>query len=66
MAGNLSATDLALTKIPLMPVLLRAKIAKSTIINVAGIDGITGTGDDQIIGVVGATTPTFGKYIFKW
>jgi 2',3'-cyclic-nucleotide 2'-phosphodiesterase (5'-nucleotidase family) len=34
------------------------RLARSTIITVAGADGIQGTADDQRIGIVGATTPT--------
>jgi len=37
---------------------IKGKIAKSTIITVAGADGILGNGDDERIGIVGATTPT--------
>jgi 2',3'-cyclic-nucleotide 2'-phosphodiesterase (5'-nucleotidase family) len=37
---------------------LKNRIAKSTVITVAGNDGQTGTQDDQRIGIVGATTPT--------
>ncbi|MEA5477924.1 choice-of-anchor I family protein [Pseudanabaena galeata UHCC 0370] len=36
---------------------IKGKIAESTVITVAGIDGILGTADDQKIGIVGATTP---------
>jgi 2',3'-cyclic-nucleotide 2'-phosphodiesterase (5'-nucleotidase family) len=57
-AGNLSATDLAANQNTAHASSIKGKIAKSTIINVAGIDGITGTADDQRIGIVGATTPT--------
>ncbi len=37
---------------------IKGKIAESTVITVAGIDGVLGTADDQKIGIVGATTPT--------
>ncbi|PZU97420.1 MAG: bifunctional metallophosphatase/5'-nucleotidase [Pseudanabaena sp.] len=37
---------------------IKGKIAESTVITVAGIDGVMGTADDQKIGIVGATTPT--------
>jgi 2',3'-cyclic-nucleotide 2'-phosphodiesterase (5'-nucleotidase family) len=37
---------------------IKGKIAESTVITVAGLDGIMGTADDQKIGIVGATTPT--------
>ncbi|BAZ89434.1 5'-Nucleotidase domain protein [Raphidiopsis curvata NIES-932] len=60
-AGNLSATDLAANQNTADAGSIRGKIAKSTIINVAGIDGITGTADDQRIGIVGATTPTLAN-----
>jgi 5'-nucleotidase / UDP-sugar diphosphatase len=36
---------------------IKGKIAKSTVITVAGADGISGTADDEKIGIVGATTP---------
>jgi 2',3'-cyclic-nucleotide 2'-phosphodiesterase (5'-nucleotidase family) len=60
-AGNLSATDLAANQNTADASSIKGKIAKSTIINVAGIDGITGTADDQRIGIVGATTPTLAN-----
>ncbi|KRH95609.1 hypothetical protein [Cylindrospermopsis sp. CR12] len=60
-AGNLSATDLAPNQNTAHASSIKGKIAKSTIINVAGIDGITGTADDQRIGIVGATTPTLAN-----
>ncbi|MBU6346817.1 MAG: bifunctional metallophosphatase/5'-nucleotidase, partial [Cyanobacteria bacterium REEB494] len=60
-AGNLSATDLAPNQNTADASSIKSKIAKSTIINVAGIDGITGTADDQRIGIVGATTPTLAN-----
>jgi 2',3'-cyclic-nucleotide 2'-phosphodiesterase (5'-nucleotidase family) len=37
---------------------IKGKIAESTVITVAGLDGVIGTADDQRIGIVGATTPT--------
>lgn len=40
---------------------IKGKIAKSTVITVAGIDELLGTGDDQKIGIVGATTPTLAS-----
>ncbi|WP_256860749.1 bifunctional metallophosphatase/5'-nucleotidase [Cylindrospermopsis raciborskii] len=60
-ADNLSATDLAANQNTADASSIKGKIAKSTIINVAGIDGITGTADDQRIGIVGATTPTLAN-----
>lgn len=37
---------------------LDGQIAESTVITVAGEDGVLGTDDDEQIGIVGATTPT--------
>lgn len=37
---------------------LDGEIAESTVITVAGEDGVLGTDDDERIGIVGATTPT--------
>jgi 2',3'-cyclic-nucleotide 2'-phosphodiesterase (5'-nucleotidase family) len=37
---------------------IKGKIAKSTVITVAGADNVLGTADDEKIGIVGATTPT--------
>jgi 2',3'-cyclic-nucleotide 2'-phosphodiesterase (5'-nucleotidase family) len=36
---------------------IAGRIAKSTVITVAGIDGVVGTEDDERIGIVGVTTP---------
>ena len=60
-AGNLGATDLAANQNTADASTIKGKIAKSTVINVAGIDGLTGTADDQKIGIVGATTPTLAN-----
>jgi 2',3'-cyclic-nucleotide 2'-phosphodiesterase (5'-nucleotidase family) len=60
-AGNLSATDLAANQNTADASTIKGKIAKSTVINVAGIDGLVGTPDDQRIGIVGATTPTLSN-----
>ncbi|HEY9630302.1 MAG TPA: 5'-nucleotidase C-terminal domain-containing protein [Coleofasciculaceae cyanobacterium] len=56
--GNLRSTDLAANQSTAEASSIRGKLAESTVITVAGNDGITGTADDQKIGVVGATTPT--------
>jgi 5'-nucleotidase / UDP-sugar diphosphatase len=37
---------------------IKGKLAKSTVITVAGADNVLGTADDEKIGIVGATTPT--------
>jgi 2',3'-cyclic-nucleotide 2'-phosphodiesterase (5'-nucleotidase family) len=55
--GNLSASDLATNQITAEASTIKGKIAKSTVITVAGNDGVLGNADDQKIGVVGATTP---------
>ena len=60
-AGNLGATDLAANQNTADASTIKGKIAKSTVINVAGIDGLVGTPDDQKIGIVGATTPTLAN-----
>ncbi len=57
-AGNLSNSDLAANQTTAEASTIRGKLAKSTVITVAGTDGLTGTPDDQRIGIVGATTPT--------
>ncbi|MBI4783389.1 MAG: 5'-nucleotidase C-terminal domain-containing protein [Oscillatoriophycideae cyanobacterium NC_groundwater_1537_Pr4_S-0.65um_50_18] len=56
--GNLRSTDLATNQATAEASSIRGKLAESTVITVAGNDGVTGTADDQKIGVVGATTPT--------
>jgi uncharacterized protein len=56
--GNLAATDLATNQTTAEANTIKGKIAKSTVITVAGVDGISGNADDQKIGIVGATTPT--------
>jgi 2',3'-cyclic-nucleotide 2'-phosphodiesterase (5'-nucleotidase family) len=60
-AGNLGATDIAANQNTADASTIKGKIAKSTVINVAGIDGLVGTPDDQRIGIVGATTPTLSN-----
>ena len=60
-AGNLAVTDLAANQNTDAASTIKGKIAKSTVINVAGIDGLVGTPDDQKIGIVGATTPTLAN-----
>jgi 5'-nucleotidase / UDP-sugar diphosphatase len=55
--GNLAASDLATNQTTAEANTIRGKLAKSTVITVAGNDGILGNGDDQKIGIVGATTP---------
>jgi 2',3'-cyclic-nucleotide 2'-phosphodiesterase / 3'-nucleotidase / 5'-nucleotidase len=57
-AGNLSASDLATNQTTAEASTIKGKLAKSTVITVAGTDGILGNSDDQKIGIVGATTPT--------
>jgi 2',3'-cyclic-nucleotide 2'-phosphodiesterase (5'-nucleotidase family) len=59
--GNLATTDLAANQNTADASTIKGKIAKSTVINVAGIDGLVGTPDDQRIGIVGATTPTLAS-----
>lgn len=56
--GNLAASDLAANQTTAEASTIKGKIAKSTVITVAGVDGIAGNADDQKIGIVGATTPT--------
>jgi len=56
-AGNLRATDFSTDPVAEAST-IKGKIAESTVITVAGIDGVLGTTDDQKIGIVGATTPT--------
>jgi predicted extracellular nuclease/uncharacterized protein YjiK/2',3'-cyclic-nucleotide 2'-phosphodiesterase (5'-nucleotidase family) len=56
--GNLAASDLATNQTTAEANTIKGKIAKSTLITVAGVDGIAGNADDQKIGIVGATTPT--------
>ena len=57
-AGNLSTSDLATNQTTSEASTIKGKLAKSTVITVAGNDGISFTADDQRIGIVGATTPT--------
>ncbi|WP_017655597.1 choice-of-anchor I family protein [Fortiea contorta] len=57
-AGNLAASDLATNQTTAEASTIKNKLAKSTVITVAGNDGVLGTADDQKIGIVGATTPT--------
>ncbi|MEI6332042.1 MAG: choice-of-anchor I family protein [Pseudanabaena sp. ELA645] len=56
--GNLATTDLATNQTTAEASTIKGKLAKSTVITVAGNDGISFTADDQKIGIVGATTPT--------
>ena len=56
-AGNLRSTDLATNQNTAEASTIKSKLAKSTVITIAGTDGILGNSDDQKIGVVGATTP---------
>jgi 2',3'-cyclic-nucleotide 2'-phosphodiesterase (5'-nucleotidase family) len=55
--ANLAASDLATNQTTAEANTIRGKLAKSTVITVAGNDGILGNSDDQKIGIVGATTP---------
>ncbi|MFH7030605.1 MAG: bifunctional metallophosphatase/5'-nucleotidase [Heteroscytonema crispum UTEX LB 1556] len=55
--ANISASDLAANQDTAEANSINGKIAKSTVITVAGNDGILGNADDQKIGIVGATTP---------
>ncbi|MBD2175752.1 choice-of-anchor I family protein [Pseudanabaena sp. FACHB-1998] len=57
-AGNLGSSDLATNQTTAEANSIKGKLAKSTVITVAGNDGIAGNTDDQKIGIVGATTPT--------
>lgn len=57
-AGNLGSGDLASNQTTAEANTIKGKLAKSTIITVAGNDGVKSTADDQKIGIVGATTPT--------
>jgi 2',3'-cyclic-nucleotide 2'-phosphodiesterase (5'-nucleotidase family) len=57
-AGNLSNSDLAGNQNTAEASTIKGKIAKSTVITLPGADGILGNGDDERIGIVGATTPT--------
>lgn len=56
--GDLAASDLATDQFTAEANTIQGKIAKSTVITIAGEDGQLGTSDDQRIGIVGATTPT--------
>jgi 2',3'-cyclic-nucleotide 2'-phosphodiesterase (5'-nucleotidase family) len=55
--GALGATDLAANQDTAEFNTIFGKLAKSTVITLAGNDGIAGNADDQKIGIVGATTP---------
>jgi 2',3'-cyclic-nucleotide 2'-phosphodiesterase (5'-nucleotidase family) len=57
-AGNLSNSDLAGNQNTAEASTIKGKIAKSTVITLPGADGTLGNGDDERIGIVGATTPT--------
>lgn len=58
-AGDTFAqTDLATNQNTAEASSIRGKIARSTIITLPGNDGLANTGDEQRIGIVGATTPT--------
>ncbi|WP_199336738.1 5'-nucleotidase C-terminal domain-containing protein [Oscillatoria sp. FACHB-1407] len=56
--GDLAQSDLATNQNTAEANTIRGKIAKSTIITLPGNDGLPGTGDEERIGIVGATTPT--------
>ncbi|KYC43932.1 bifunctional metallophosphatase/5'-nucleotidase [Scytonema hofmannii PCC 7110] len=56
--GNLSNNDLASNQNTAEASTIKGKLAKGTVITLPGADGILGNGDDQKIGIVGATTPT--------
>jgi predicted extracellular nuclease/2',3'-cyclic-nucleotide 2'-phosphodiesterase (5'-nucleotidase family)/Ca2+-binding RTX toxin-like protein len=60
-AGNLGASDLATNQTTAEASTIKGKLAKSTVITLAGNDGIAGNADDQRIGIVGATTPTLAN-----
>jgi 2',3'-cyclic-nucleotide 2'-phosphodiesterase (5'-nucleotidase family) len=60
-AGNLGTSDLAANQTTAEASTIKGKLAKSTVITLAGNDGITGNADDQRIGIVGATTPTLAN-----
>lgn len=55
--GALGASDLAINQDTAEFDTISGQIAKSTIITLPGNDGIAGNADDQLIGIVGATTP---------
>ncbi|WP_242063287.1 5'-nucleotidase C-terminal domain-containing protein [Nostoc sp. FACHB-892] len=55
--GAIAASDLATNQDTAEASSIPRQIAKSTVITVAGEDGIIGNADDQQIGIVGATTP---------
>ena len=55
--GSIAAADLATNQDTAEANSITGKLAKSTVITVAGNDGISGNADDQKIGIVGATTP---------
>ena len=60
-AGNLGTSDLATNQTTAEASTIRGKLAKSTVITLAGNDGVAGNADDQRIGIVGATTPTLAN-----
>jgi 2',3'-cyclic-nucleotide 2'-phosphodiesterase (5'-nucleotidase family) len=55
--GALGASDLVTNQDTAEASTISGKIAKSTVITLPGNDGILGNADDQIIGIVGVTTP---------
>ncbi|MDX2216898.1 MAG: 5'-nucleotidase C-terminal domain-containing protein [Oculatellaceae cyanobacterium bins.114] len=55
--GDLAQSDLAANQSTAEASTIRGKIAESTIITLPGNDGLPSTGDEQRIGIVGATTP---------
>ncbi|MCG6133883.1 MAG: 5'-nucleotidase C-terminal domain-containing protein [Nostoc sp. LLA-1] len=55
--GALGAIDLAENQDTAEASTIPRKIAKSTVITLPGNDGVANTEDDQVIGIVGATTP---------
>ncbi|WP_271254232.1 esterase-like activity of phytase family protein [Pseudanabaena sp. Chao 1811] len=60
-AGNLGSSDLATNQTTAEASTIKGKLAKSTVITLAGNDGVAGNADDQRIGIVGATTPTLAN-----
>ncbi|WP_414527014.1 5'-nucleotidase C-terminal domain-containing protein [Nodularia chucula] len=55
--GAIASSDLAENQDTAEASTITQKIAKSTVITLPGNDGILDTEDDQVIGIVGATTP---------
>lgn len=55
--GAIASSDLAENQDTAEASTIPRKIAKSTVITLPGNDGILDTEDDQVIGIVGATTP---------